>query len=319
MLRAIDSTTGKDVIIFDLEEYSEVIDEVRKKSRKGIIVCPECDQPVVVKAGTEKKNHFAHKSLGSCPLNNESANVLLGRRILYTWLKKKLASKYPDNHTLLLEKTFPCEHLRRPIDCYLEIPKDRRFAYWILDSGVRASSDIERFFEQLQLPLLRIFLSHMLRLDEKKEILRLTPTERDAIDWEEHTLSYLDIKTSKYTTFGGLKLYHSPQEYKFVYSITHDLSDMLFSPKTGALVHPDNDIVQSKFGKSVREEVEIQAMGEKGEQIEIEAKKGTCFKCGIKIAPNTPSQTFKSGKTLCRDCISGKKNNYLQNLNGFNF
>ncbi len=123
MLRSLDSSTGEDIIIFDFDEDSRVIEEIREKSRNGVIICPECDQPVVVKAGTKKRNHFAHRALGTCPLSSESANVLQGRKLLYEWLSKKLSSKYPDNHELVLEKTFPCEELRRPTDCYLELIK----------------------------------------------------------------------------------------------------------------------------------------------------------------------------------------------------
>jgi hypothetical protein len=252
MLKSRDISSGKDVILFDLVTGSDSIDLVRDKCRKETIVCPECDQPVVVKAGTKMINHFAHKSLESCPLSSESANMLQGRKILYQWLGIKLTSKYPNNHSLILEKTFPCKALQRPMDCYCELPKNRRFAYWILESGVRASLDIDFYFQDIQLPVIKIFLAGMMRFDKDKEILRLTPTERQSINADEYALSYLDINTNQYTTFGGLHLYHSPQVYKFLYSVTHQLSEMIFSPLTGNLIHPEGHIKLSKFGQQIQ-------------------------------------------------------------------
>ena len=252
MLRSKDVLNGKDIILFDLMEGSDSIEQLREKCRKGTIVCPECDQPVVLKAGVKKINHFAHQSLESCPLSSESANVLQGRQLLYQWLQKQLTSKYPNNHALVLEKIFPCEHLKRPVDCYIELAKNRNFAYWILESGARNFWEIEYFFQGIRLPLNRIFLSNMIRLDKEKETLKLTPTERHSINEEELSLSYLDINSNKYITYGGLKLYHSPQEYQFLYSIENDLSVMGISPLTGNLIHPASEIKLTKFAKQLQ-------------------------------------------------------------------
>ena len=252
MLKSKDIASGKDVILFDLVFGSDTIDRIRDKCRKGTIVCPECNQPVVVKAGLKMINHFAHQSLESCPLNSQSTDVLLGRKFIFQWLEKKLTSKYPNNHSLILEKTFPCKALKRPMDCFCKLPNHRRFAYWILESGVRTSLDIDYYFQYRQLPVIKIFLASMMRFNKNEEILRLTPTERQSIKDEEYTLSYLDINTNQYTTFGGLHLYHSPQVYKFLYSVTHQLSEMLFSPLTGNLIHPESHIKLSKFGQQVQ-------------------------------------------------------------------
>ena len=299
MLRSLDVSTGSDVIILGYSSWDNSINRVREKCKSGEIVCPECKQQVVVKAGEKKINHFAQKSLGSCPLSSiESANVLQGRKLLYEWLSKKLTSKYPDNHKLVLEKTFPCEELRRPIDCYVELPNGKKFAYLILDSGIRSFGEIKQFFYFMEIPLVRIFLGNMMRLDLEKELLRLTPTERESITSEEFSLSYLDIESRKYTAYGGLNLRHSPHEYQFVNSISHDLSKMLISPKSGQLVHPGNDFILTEFGKNVLEEMEIKVTEKKIKMDEIMFKKGFCFNCGKKITSDTPSHTYKSGKTL---------------------
>ena len=50
--------------------------------------CPACDQELILKVGAKKIPHFAHKTL--CPIKpeGESEIHLLGKKKLYTWLKR---------------------------------------------------------------------------------------------------------------------------------------------------------------------------------------------------------------------------------------
>jgi len=58
---------------------------------KETFYCPNCKEKLVLKIGTKKITHFAHKSGSSCceQYENETAYHLSGKQKLYLWLKMK--------------------------------------------------------------------------------------------------------------------------------------------------------------------------------------------------------------------------------------
>ncbi|ETR66035.1 MAG: hypothetical protein OMM_13342 [Candidatus Magnetoglobus multicellularis str. Araruama] len=137
MLKAIDINGQKEIIIIDDQWNKDSIEELRYKGQNNQLICPVCDQPVLVKAGEVKQWHFAHRDTGSCPLRNESESVLRSRIILYRWLSKKYPGK------VSLEKAISDIDLPRPLDCYIETDTEKKFVYWILESGFRSHGKIK--------------------------------------------------------------------------------------------------------------------------------------------------------------------------------
>jgi hypothetical protein len=88
MFSAIDNRNQQRVILLDaLDEASK--ERFRQEARDGFLHCPVCNQPVLVRFGTERRFHFAHKHLSNCPSSYESAELLQARAVLYRWLKGK--------------------------------------------------------------------------------------------------------------------------------------------------------------------------------------------------------------------------------------
>lgn len=70
------------------------IEELRSRP----FYCPSCNQPVIIKAGTQIIPHFAHRQNTICPANEqgESAAHEKGKLLLFNWLKSQ-------GYTVLLE------------------------------------------------------------------------------------------------------------------------------------------------------------------------------------------------------------------------
>jgi len=243
MFKAIDIKEQKEIIIIDDQWNKESIEDLRSIGQNNQLICPECEQPVLVKAGEIKQWHFSHRNTSTCPLRNESEAVLKGRVILYRWLSKK----YPDK--VSLEKSIPDIGLPRPLDCYIETDTGKRFAYWILESGFRSHGKIKLLFLGQDIYLHMIFLSNMIRKGpDELPTLVLTPTERSFAYRSEYNqlysvsknsaLTYLDLTTQYLHTFRGLFLVHKPNVFTYKKRLTEQLDKMLISPKNGEFVYP---------------------------------------------------------------------------------
>ncbi len=256
MFKSIDSQSGKEIIILDRYWNRNTVEILRSKSRDNTLRCPECQQPVVVKAGRIKRWHFAHQDLGNCPLRNESANILHARSLLYTWLR----TKYPDSVTV--EKGFPGTELPHPVDCYVEPGHGKKIAYWILETGLRSRDDLLSTFDRLHVMIHWVFLSNMLKYADNPShpSVLLTPTERAfAYESDYNTmyllgndpavplvctpfrniaLNYLNCEERTLMTFRGMFCIHSPHQYAFKKMLVDKLENVLISRKTGEFIYP---------------------------------------------------------------------------------
>lgn len=247
MFKALNTQTGKEVIILD-REWMERLNHLRALDRKDKLVCPECKQPVRVRAGRVKRWHFAHKHLRDCPLGKESPEILQARALLYQWL----VSKFEAAH-VTLEKKLDRDFLPRPVDCWVETKQDR-FAYWLVESQVKPQQR-DAFldgFDDLGVKIHWVFLTRMLNENEAEpgEIF-LTTTERDFMQSSEYdkigqnvagfrygfTLHYLDPAEETVTSYRSLHLVHTPQVFAGRKE-SHPLAAMKVLPSTGEFVHP---------------------------------------------------------------------------------
>lgn len=239
MFRSIDKECGEEIIILDEKWHQGNIDQLRLKGRSKILHCPECQKPLTVKAGDQKRWHFAHQDLDDCPLRNESAMILQARSLLYKWLQ----SKFPDKVTIekkIEECSFP-----RPVDCYVQLDNGAKIVYWILEAGIRNRSELLWSINESNIQVQWVFLHRLLKEDEKNtDEFYFSPTERDFFNQSDYmkvyngpSIHYLNIETSDLKTLRGLYLVHSSQKYKCKKVLNGPLDEILISPKTGEFVY----------------------------------------------------------------------------------
>lgn len=240
MYKSVDIRDSSEVIIL-APKWSQNIENLRALDRQNLLACQGCGEAVRVRAGEERRFHFAHKHRLNCTYVDESAALHNARAVLYQWLTCKFGN------SVTIEKKIDCDDFFRPIDCWVE--KDSQvFAYWICDAGLKSEKreQIKNGFSKLGVIAHFIFVLDMLRKDKDyPDRIHLTTTEREFMHRSEYdeiyksgrSLHFLDSDDLKMLTFRGLHLVHQPQVYSGS-CLTNDLSQILVSPKTGELVHP---------------------------------------------------------------------------------
>ena len=327
MFKAIDINGQKEIIIIDDQWNKDSIEELRYRGQNNQLKCPVCDQPVLVKAGEVKQWHFAHRDTGSCPLRNESESVLRGRIILYRWLSKKYPGK------VSLEKAISDVDLPRPLDCYIETDTEKKFAYWILESGFRSHGKIKKQFIWHDIHIQMIFLSNMIRKGPDDQFsLVLTPTERSFAYRSEYNqlyhstndsaLTYLDLTTQYLHTFRGLFLIHKPKFFAYKTKLSEPIENVLISPKNGEFVYPgEYEKLKSLRNMSLKSSENKTTKKNKSYQRSIKKKKNyhhesisndnhldyltktyPCKKCG-KQTDEWVTLDLSTNTCVCRNCI----------------
>jgi hypothetical protein len=310
MFKALNTQTDKEIIILD-REWLDCVNHLRALDRQDVLVCPECKQPVRVRAGEIKRWHFAHKHLQDCPLQHESPQILQARALLYQWLVSKFESA-----AVTLEKKLDRDFLPRPVDCWVETKQDR-FAYWIVEAQVKPQQR-DAFldgFDALGVNIHWVFLTRMLNENEESpgEIF-LTTTEREFRHSSEYdqigqsftsashdhglSLHYLDPDGETLTTYRSLHLVHEPQVYAGRKE-RHALVDMLVLGSTGEFVHPgEHEQLQAWKEEKVEYEVKQKKLEEKQRREQQEAQKRwedlqrdySAFRVEHFVPPRTPVQ-----------------------------
>jgi len=243
MFKCIDKETNSDLVSID-DESEERKAYLRKKSANDALVCPICKIKVFPRLGEERLWHFAHvKSEIDCPLKSEDPNLFQARAILYKWLKSKFKS------AVSIEKEVPGYNLPRPIDCWVDGPKGRKFAYWLLNKQLKPDQRFQlKNLQSSGINLHIIILDKFLRIQPSREIkINLSPTERELMveseysriyqtwrDIEKFSTQYLSITEDKFIIYRNLQLSKNPGTYK-----GHEIEDFVFnvliSPKNGEL------------------------------------------------------------------------------------
>jgi len=244
MFLCLNKNNNEEIIILD---WRENIESLRTSGRNKLLICPQCKEPVIVKAGELKQSHFAHKSRGLCPLSNQSESLLKARSILYRWLKSKWETKEGrKTGTITVEKSFHPD-LPRPVDCYVETSQGKKHAYWIVEKQLHFRDNIKSLLP-VKVRMNWVFLKEMMKaVTDKPQQFNLTTTERDLASRTEYdriyghefkSLHYLDEKNETLTTLRGLRCKHPPQIYRSSEILTNKISDVLIAPNTGEFVHP---------------------------------------------------------------------------------
>lgn len=311
MFKALDKRDESDVVILD-PQWLEAIDKLRELDHKDILICQGCRQPVRVRAGEQRRKHFAHKHLENCSYEDESAILRNARAVLYEWL----VNKFDKNVTI--EKQVDGTDLFRPIDCWVT-HGSKVFAYWIFDSSIKPEKRIalQNSAKKLGIHFHWVFCSDLLHTDQDDpDKIFLTTTEREfirhskydeAYDYstENGSLHYLDAENRKLITLRCLFLHHKPQVYRG-YKIDSELDQVLASPETGEFMHngEHEKLIkhEQEFGFIDKESIN-QNSGSMNSSNSLFGKK-KCQICG----EMTDDWSFYDGKTgLCKCSACLKK------------
>jgi hypothetical protein len=243
MFKCIDKETSSELISID-DESEERKSYLRQKSENDALICPICKIKVFPRLGEQRLWHFAHvKSEIDCPLKSEDPNLFQARAILYKWLRSKFGS------AVSIEKEMPDYELPRPIDCWVEGPKGRQFAYWLLNKQLK-------YEERLQLKKLQnscvdlhlIVLDKFLRIQSRDRLeIKLFPTERELMIESEYSRIYqtcreekfsvpfLNISEEKFIIYRNLHWFEGGGIYRG-FPIEDIVDNFLISPKNGEFV-----------------------------------------------------------------------------------
>lgn len=260
MYKALNVRDNTEVVILD-QKWLQSISELRELAHHDFLVCQGCKQPVRVRAGDQRRKHFAHKHLENCDYGEESSILRNSRALLYEWL----VSKFGENVTI--EKKIDEIDLFRPIDCWVK-QDSNIFAYWIFDSRLKSEKreTLQDCLAKLEIHVNWVFALEMLHTEQDhSDMLILSTTEREFIRRSEYdapfsngystigSLHYLDTENRKVLTFRGLSLYHKPQIYKG-YNQTSELEKVLVLPRNGEFVHiGEYEKLQKYFNPHLKE------------------------------------------------------------------
>jgi len=326
MLKARDILAERDVVIVSDEfKDSVALDNLRVRSRSGNIICPVCNQPVVVKAGEVIIRHFAHKHLANCPSQDESVELLLARSVLYKWLY----TKFPDS--VQIEHRIDGLTLPRPLDCWVQRPKGN-FAYWITDRRMKIGDRelLSVGLTKIGAERLVVFTPGLMKRNENTTgVLNLSTTERQFCYYsrydraycqdggESRSLFYLNGENETLITFRAMQLREPPQHFTGV-EISTQMKDVKIHPCTGEFVLPGEDeSLRKVMADNARRQQEEAETMRKCQQLEqwmyperdtephasptYENREGTCTGCGQKTREYVIFWG-KDGTCRCKKC-----------------
>lgn len=319
MYKALDVRDKKEIVILN-PKWLATIDDLRELGRQDLLVCQGCKQPVIVRAGIERREHFAHKHLANCDYREETANLRNARAVLYEWL----VSKFGEN--VSIEKKIDGINLFRYVDCWV-VQGSKVFAYWIFDSTLKPEKRelLKRELHKLQININWIFIHEMLHIDSNhNDRLLLSTTEREFIQESKYdsiyagrynvngSLHYLDSENKKVTSFRSLYLYHHPQVYNGIFQ-SDSLENVLVSPENGEFVYKDEVEGLRKFNtqqlsikRRENQSLEIenkqkQSVLRKQDDSILFNKTGKCKICG-QTTNDWLTYFGATGECICRSC-----------------
>ena len=260
MFKCVDNETGSELVSLD-DESEERKKFLKIKSGKGALSCPVCKIQVFPKLGEQRLWHFSHvKSEINCPLKSEDPNLFQARAVFYKWLR----SKFGDSVSLEIE--IPNLKLPRPLDCWVEAPRGKKFAYWILNKQLKAEE--RRELEKLNSHdafFHFIILSKFLRIKSKdKKLIKLMVSEKETMresdysliyqesfEYQKFSIPYFDIKEEKIIIYRNLHCYDGSSIYEG-HRIEDNIANCLISPRTGEIVfNGEHDTLIGKTKKAI--------------------------------------------------------------------
>jgi len=260
MFRALDRLSGDSVISLD-SRWDHGVGLLRRRCRDDEILCPECQQPVRLRAGSIRRRHFAHLSRSDCPLARESVEVLAARAMLYRLLQRIFGDK------VSVEEPIPGKVNERA-DVVVTLD-DHKAAYFIVPRQITRDRDAfvksrEKAYQYVHW----ILLPRLLKKAPKKDNeFLLSTTARDLAscagaealypvkhDLKLGSLCYLYHKHDRLVLLRGLRCVHGPNVFRMKSGLKLPPEEVTADTDTGQLMSAREwtDLVEWRNAEDVR-------------------------------------------------------------------
>ncbi len=240
MLKAIDTQSGRHVISID-PVWETGAGPLRDLCCKNAIACPECRQPVGLRAGNVRIWHFAHRADSNCPLKSESAAILRAREMLYKLLRTKFGDR------VSLEDVIHGAPNSERADCV--VYKDAgKIAYCIVEKQLRNRFGYMNVRQKAHTAVQWIVLPQLLQKnpDDPEQFL-LSATARDLAAKDGINEMYggsciigslccADAERGQFLLARGLECVHKPNVFEPHTYIEVSPEKVILSPKLGQLM-----------------------------------------------------------------------------------
>lgn len=133
--------------------------ELQLQKKREAFFCPSCKEEVLLKIGSIKNPHFAHRSKCVYTTENETEEHLMGKKVLYDWLQNQMEQ-------VELEKFFH-EISSRP-DIYAEWKK-RKMAIEFQCSHISKDEILKRTKKFYQIEIVPIWMVHSKHIKLNKQ------------------------------------------------------------------------------------------------------------------------------------------------------
>lgn len=257
-------------------------EELRECARAGRVVCPGCGQLLHFRFQQQQKDevrrrpHFAHRAKSECPLENQSAEAMEAKALLYEWLQ----SKFPGD--VVMDWPVEMAGWDRPADVYVKTGRKRPLAYWVFDRGVRdRCAFVQRVARHEDGFACQVVWTGATMAFHESGELKLTPTQRDLMSHGDYdnphgggSLTFLDAGTGVITSFRGLHLTHSPNLHRWSLRREGTLSTAKVDPNSGEILfQEDLDALRDWKVEEQRRQEEEKLRQEKERQRKAEQEK----------------------------------------------
>lgn len=258
------NTTDRTRVTSISSKWDSCVDALRELASSGQLVCQGCKQKVRLKAGDQRRRHFAHQHKSDCPLAHQSREVLEAKAQLYEWLE----TKYPGK--VHLDMPLRVSGQSEIADLVVESEADCKFAYWVFDRSRRSRHALLFLQREAMGVCVHVIHTHSaLKLMSDGAEIGLTASQRDFIAHSEfdkavtayagghlHFIVTLPGKLPEIAVFRSLNCVHKPNVYRYDALRRNHLSLALISPKTGEVVLTE-DVEAWKAWKLNREGIKL--------------------------------------------------------------
>lgn len=261
MLTAWNLSEETKLALPDFEEAGIV--QLRELTRAALIVCPVCREPLWLRAGEQRRAHFAHRILANRPQAHTSATIIETRWLLYKFFQDRIRGGKLAG-SIELEPVVP--ELPEGISVDLILRRDAKpsVAILLLETAMKPAARVAApaAIEATGSIFRPVFLSATLkRMDEPMNAYALNPTHRDfkhespfgIVDnslWHA-SLHFMNPESLRWTSLRGLRLIHSPQVFQTTSVHESAVNDLLWSESQAEWTHLGEPRVKLRSSEGV--------------------------------------------------------------------
>jgi len=246
MFRALNALTGELAISLDYYTPEQLDKAFRDPAKVGMLLCPICKEPVILRQAFDAIPHFMHAKGSRCRQAGEELKLLKLRAALYRHLRREFG------HEVTMEHDLPSKKVPRSVDCMVEVG-GRKFAYWIVEEEILAKSTRKAICDAIEADGAKchfVFAGWMrktvsapdggIQLDHTEKWAKVC-TPYDVLDGEQRggSLHYIgmDGDEAALMTYRVLRNEFGTDVFTGVKKL-HALAETEICPSTGCLVHP---------------------------------------------------------------------------------